>query len=90
MNNNSVSIKWEEPPAATVGVHGSIDWASIAKVLKENPGRWALVAENCAVGVQSYVKRRYGLEIKTRSAGRGYAERHGDFYARFPAGDSNE
>lgn len=52
------------PPAPT-----KKDWSSITDHLRDNPGQWHLIGDDIAVGVVSYLKRRYGPSIRYRLVG---------------------
>lgn len=46
-NNNDTAITWKEPPLPDPGnARGRGKWQMLVKELKQNPGRWALAAEN--------------------------------------------
>lgn len=67
-------IEWKEPPTAY-----KTHWHEIAKELKANPGRWALVAENYGDNTCKAL-RRHG--IKTRSERKTVEQPHRyDIYA---------
>ena len=90
MNNNSVAIKWEEPPAAAKrGRRGNEPWDAIGQALRDNPNRWALIARDKPASYGQTLKRRGGFEIRNVSAGLGYKKGYCDIYARF-VGDSGE
>lgn len=88
MNNQSVSINWEEPPVESIKRVNK--WDEIASALRANPGRWAKVAENKTNGYVQPLKKRGSFEFMHVTAGLGYKRGSMDVYARFPAGDSNE
>lgn len=39
-------VSWSTPPKAVAGRRGNPRWAAIAQALRNNPGEWAMVAEN--------------------------------------------
>jgi hypothetical protein len=80
--------RWQEPPLATElkdrfgtdnpHVNRSRELDELAKILRANPGRWALVGQRNTSGGGSQYRRR-GLEVTTRRTKDGY-----DLYARSP------
>lgn len=74
-------IKWEEPSEPAKGPGSGQRYAALVAALKENPGRWAVVAENAPATVAGYLKRRYGLEVTTRGVKNNRAEK---VFARWP------
>lgn len=89
MNNNSVSIKWEEPPAAHQGRPVNERWDAIAQALSDNPNRWALIAKNKPASYAGPLKRRGDFETRHVSAGLGYKAGYGNIYARFVSGSND-
>lgn len=78
-------IQWKNPPSSIRGQGRASRIDKVVSALKENPGRWALVAENYTTGAGvTYTKR--GCEITTRSTGK--KSQAGnllfDIYARWP------
>ncbi|MDR6794843.1 hypothetical protein J2X12_002854 [Pseudarthrobacter oxydans] len=71
------AIQWKQPPPSR---SDQINWDSIAEQLRDNPGRWALVAP-------AYGKRKClpaesrGLTVISRSTPEGRF----DVYAKFDA-----
>lgn len=87
MNNNSVAINWEEPPAAAKrGRPSNEPWDVIAQALRDNPNRWALIGRDKPASYGSSLKRRGDFEIRRVSAGLGYKAGYCDVYARFVGG----
>lgn len=74
-------IKWEEPGEETRGRKGGTGrWQKVADMLRENPGEWALVAENeWQAGAMAALKK-YGCEVTCRGVSHGKAEK---IYARY-------
>lgn len=76
-------MEWKDPPPATGGPRHELD-AEVDE-LKQHPGRWALVRENCVASARdAYVRR--GCETTTRAAGGGKF----NLYARWPVTESNQ
>ena len=78
-------IQWKNPPSPKQGpgATGRID--RVVSALKENPGRWALVAENYTAAAGETYKKR-GCEVTKRSAGKKGPSGNPlyDIYARWP------
>ncbi len=75
-------IRWQEPPASTAGRRANEDRVNAVKLLKENPGKWALVAE-CVNGSAVVPWKKLGCE----AVGRRNAKdaKKADIYVRWPA-----
>lgn len=78
-------IQWKNPPAPKGGPSGAGHIDKVVSALKENPGRWALVAENYTAGAGETYKKR-GCEITARSTGEKGPSGNPlyNFYARWP------
>lgn len=74
-------IIWEEPSGGSTRQYK--DWAPIVRELKDNPGRWALVATDVAKTTAAFLRTRYGLEAAARGHRDGRVEK---LYAPLPRG----
>ena len=77
-------VKWELPSEDRRGrPEGTGRWIDIANALKENPGEWALVAEDAWVqsARQSLLSR--GCEITCRGVNKPVAGKAEKIYARY-------
>ena len=73
-----VEIKWQDPPAALT-LHDSI-----VAALKNNPGRWALVAEDRSSSSSGTPWTKSGCETKVHRKNPGDGKPKYDVYARWP------
>ena len=73
-----VEIKWQDPPAALT-LHDSI-----VAALKNNPGRWALVAEDRSSSSSGMPWNKSGCETKVHRKNPGDGKPKYDVYARWP------
>lgn len=73
-----VEIKWQDPPAALT--HHD----SIVAALKNNPGRWALVAEDRSSSSSGTPWNKSGCETKVHRKNPGEGKAKYDVYARWP------
>jgi len=73
-----VEIKWQDPPAALT-LHDSI-----VAALKNNPGRWALVAEDRSSSSSGTPWTKSGFETKVHRKNPGDGKPKYDVYARWP------
>jgi hypothetical protein len=73
-----VEIKWQDPPAALTR-HDSI-----VAALKNNPGRWALVAEDRSSSSSGTPWNKSGCETKVHRKNPGEGKAKYDVYARWP------
>lgn len=78
-------IQWRNPPAASRGRGAKARIDKVVSALKENPGRWALVAENCTTG-STPIYRKRGCEVTIRGTGEKSPSGQPlhDIYARWP------
>ncbi len=77
-------LKWETPERDTRGrPEGTGRWVEIANLLRENPGEWALVAENEWVqsARQSLLTR--GCEVTCRGVNNPVPGKAEKIYARY-------
>lgn len=74
-------IKWEEPQPVSARNRRSSTYAPMVEELKKRPGQWAVVAEDAAPTITSYLKKVYGVEATARGVKNGRAEK---IYARWP------
>lgn len=81
------SIEWETPPPVQRGAVANRGMFSsdVRDALRANPGAWAVVKRDVALGNGSHLHRRYGsegFEFTTRRNGNPSPTR-GDLYARW-------
>lgn len=85
----NVQMKWQEPPQSKAGRGraASRERDAVVAQLKEHPGRWALVQEQCRNSGAGTSWRQRGCEATAvrRDDGKGY-----DVYARWPEVDPAE
>lgn len=81
-----MAVRWQEPPESRGRPRiFDIDPAEM-DLLKANPGRWALVAENTHSGMASTFRERYpDLEISARTGDEDCLPGKVHLYARWPA-----
>ena len=75
-------IRWQEPPASTAGRRANENRINTVKLLKENPGKWALVAE-CVNGSAVVPWKKLGCEAVGRRSTKD--AKKADIYVRWPA-----
>ncbi len=73
-------ISWEDPSLRRGG--RASEFYSIVEELKKNPGQWAVVAEDKPTSTQTYLRKRYGLEVTCRGI---KGSRAAKIYARWVA-----
>lgn len=84
------ALKWEEPPATPHG-RGRAFWPSLLRELDTRPGQWAVVAEDVAASVASYLKKTYPeyeftlRGVKNNRAEKLYGRRRSEAPAEAPA-----
>ena len=82
----SFEMNWQEPPAPKSGGRSRGRWDHVYEQLRENPGKWALVAENSLSGIAASLRARdteKRIEFRYLTDGKGYEKSRCDIYARW-------
>lgn len=60
-------MEWKEPPKKRWGNRPPSKWENIAKTLKENPNRWALIGTVTSRSQGYNIAKRYGIKVVVRT-----------------------